>query len=138
MKIQVVTDPNLNAISITPGEKDLFDGEIFLNDFSDVFTYEKATPGLSLSPEKAFLLLEKGFISKSDFLGDPTKVLLEGKVADKAKIIIKKVRIGRNTLDNVEATVVKDLKSPIRLGDTVLEKIGKFTVNKEKNLLIFE
>ncbi|MHC1707034.1 MAG: OmpA family protein [Bacteroidales bacterium] len=136
--IQVVTDPNLNAITIIPGEKDAFDGEIYLNDFVDVFTYEKAITGLSLSPEKAFLLLERGFISKSDFLGDPTKVLLEGKVADKAKMIIKRVRIGKNTLENVEATVVKDLKSPIRLGDTLLQKISSFTVDKDKKILIFE
>lgn len=136
--IQVVTNPNLNAITITPGEKDVFDGEIYLNDFADVFTYEKGLKGLNLSPEKTFQLLEKGFISKSDFLGDATKVLLEGKVADKAKFMIKKVRIGRNTIENVEATVVKDLKSPIRLGDELLDKIGKFTVDKEKNMLIFE
>jgi peptidoglycan-associated lipoprotein len=138
VKIQVVTDPNLNAINITPGEKDVFEGEIFLNDFADIFTYEKAVPALSLSPEKAFQLLEKGFISKSDFLGDPTKVLLEGKVADKAKVVIKKVRIGRNTLDNVEATVVKDLKSPIRLGDSVLNTVGGFKIDNEKKMLIFE
>ncbi len=138
VNIRVVTDPNLNYIPITPGEKDQFEGEIFLNDFADVFTYEKAVSGLSMTPDKAFELLQKGFVSRPDFLGDQTKVLLEGTIADKARLVIKKVRIGRNTLDNVEVAVVKDLKSPIRLGEELLKKIGNIQIDNEGRRLIFQ
>ncbi|MCX6272108.1 MAG: OmpA family protein [Bacteroidetes bacterium] len=136
--IQIVTNPNENSFTITPGEKETFTAGIYLNDFADVFTYEKAVVNFSMSPDKAFYMLEKGFISKTDFLGDATKVLLEGKVVDKAKFVLKKVRIGTNDLQNVEVTVVKDLKSPIVLGDAFLKTIGNYTIDKEKNKLIFQ
>ncbi len=138
VKIKMVDNPNENSIPITLLDKEGFEGEVFLNDFADVFTYDKANPGISITPEKAFQLLESRFISKTDFQGDPTKVLLQGTVADKAKINVRVIRIGENNVVNVEVVVSKDQKTPIRLGDALLQKIGKFTIDKDKKKLIFQ
>jgi hypothetical protein len=82
--------------------------------------------------------LLKGFISKTDFQGDVNKILANNTIADKSKFIISKIKIGKTELTGVEAIVVKDQKVPIRIGETILNKIGKFKVDKEKSKLIFE
>jgi peptidoglycan-associated lipoprotein len=136
--IQIVTNPNENAIPITMGEGDAFEGALIMNEYAKNFKYTKALATISFSLEEALGLLTKGFISKSDFLGDVNKSLANGTIADKSKFNIKKLVIGKNTLENVEAVVLKDQKSPIELGDSILNKIGKFKVDKDKKVLIFE
>jgi len=136
--IQMVTDPKENSVSINPLEGDIFEVECIINGYAVNFDYDKKSTGITLSPEGAFNMLTKGFISKSDFVGDATKILSEGVVADKAKLIIKKLRIGDNTLENIEATVIKEQKRPVKMGDATFNLIGKFRIDKEKSRLIFE
>ncbi len=136
--ITIVTDPTANSIPITFVEGEIFEGNCILNEYAKNFTYDKAISTISFSLEEALGLLTKGFISKSDFLGDVNKSLANGTIADKSKFSIKKLTIGKNNLENVEAVVLKDQKVPIKLGDSVLSKIAKFKIDKDKKSLIFE
>jgi hypothetical protein len=134
----VVTDPNENVLPFNPLEGDAFEATVIINGFSSNFDYDKKATEMTVSPEFAFKLLTKGFISKPDFLGDASKVLIEGSIADKSKFVIKSLRLGQNTLNNVEATVLKDQKAAVKIGDPIFSKIGKWRIEKEKSRIVFE
>lgn len=136
--IQIVTNPKENAIAIVLGQGELFDAQCVINGYAKNFTFDKAVKEVSFTIDEALNLLLKGFISKTDFQGDVAKILANNTIADKSKFVIAKLRIGENDLENVEAIVLKDQKVPIRIGETVLSKIGKYKIDKEKSLLIFE
>ncbi len=136
--IQIVTNPMENSIPITMGTGEAFDAQCIINGYAINFSYDKAVKEVSFTIDEALNLLLKGFISKTDFQGDVNKILANNTIADKSKFIISKIKIGKTELTGVEAIVVKDQKVPIRIGDTILNKIGKFKVDKEKSKLIFE
>jgi len=137
-KIEVITDPNENVLPFNPLEGDVFEATVIINGFSANFDYDKKATELTVSPEFAFKLLTKGFISKPDFVGDASKILIEGSIADKSKFIIKTLRLGDNTLNNVEATVIKDQKRDVKLGDPIFSRIGKWRIEKEKSRVVVE
>ncbi|MEI6576211.1 MAG: OmpA family protein [Bacteroidota bacterium] len=137
-KIEVVTNPKENILGFNPLEGDAFEATIIVNGYSANFDYDKKATEVTVSPEFAFNLLTKGFISKPDFVGDASKALSEGSVADKAKINIKTMRIGDNTITNIEVVVAKDQKPSIKLGDPIFNKIGKWRIEKEKSRVVFE
>jgi len=76
-------------------------------------------------------------IDKTSFDGDPSKIIGEGKVADKAVLTIKEIRIGKNVVTDLKATVNRKITS-IQFGETILKKFGKFSIDEANGEIIFE
>jgi len=63
---------------------------------------------------------------------------VSGDISEGTKIILQEVKIGDRTLTNVEANVVHNLKAPLLLGLTALEKLGKVVFDMKSKTLHFE
>lgn len=50
-------------------------------------------------------------------------------------INLRKVQFGDMEIDNVRASVVRNLKAPLLLGQTVLSRAGKIEIDNEKKVL---
>ena len=82
-------------------------------------------------------LLKEGSIDKTDFKGDVNKILGVGTVADKAVLTIKELKVGKNVLKNVDATVNSKIKLDIVFGDNTMVKFGAYTIDDKENKVIF-
>jgi len=136
-KINIVINPEENIVNFTFGSGRTIEIPCIINGFNRKVVYEKSEKILSVSLEQALKLLQESAISKTDFKGDPEKILANGTIADKAVFTIKEMRIGNKVVTNVEATVNSKLKVPMMFGDTILSGFGQFSVNENKRQLIF-
>ena len=136
-KIEVVVKPEENNVPVTKTKDGLLQGNAYINGMTTPFTYDAKEKELLISPETTLKLLKEGVIDKTSFDGDPSKIIGEGKVADKAVLTIKEIRIGKNTVTDLKATVNKKVTS-IQFGETILKKFGKFSIDEANGEIIFE
>ena len=90
---------------------------------------------MSLSMVEANFMMKNGYLNKGDIIGkgyysDATGTISEGTIVN-----IRKVEFGDLSLDNVRASIVKNQKAPLLLGQTVLSRAGKIEIDNEKNVL---
>lgn len=136
-QIEVVTEPEENSIGFTLIKDNLFQSTCIVNGTTMGFEYDPKEKEAYISPAEALRLLNSGAISKEDFEGDPTKIIGEGSVAEKAVFNIKEVKIGKNSLYDLKVTVNRKVPS-LRIGEPVLRQIGTFSVDMENTRIIFE
>lgn len=135
-KIEVVENPEENSFGFT-ATRDGFQASCFVNGTTAQFEFSKSEKGFFISPDVTMKLLKEGSIDKTDFKGDPNKILGTGTVADKSILIIKELKIGKNVLKDIEATVNARNKQDIVFGDNTLLKIGTYTIDDKNNKVIF-
>jgi len=136
-KIEVVVKPEENNVAVTKTRDGMLQGTGYISGMTTLFTYDSKEKGLFISPELTLKLLKEGVIDKTSFDGDPTKILGEGKVADKAVLTLKEIRIGKNSVSNLKATVNKKIAT-LQFGETILKKFGKFSIDEANGEIIFE
>ncbi len=137
VKIEVVVKPEENTVSYTLTKEGLLNAECFVNGATLSFTYDPKEKEFYISQEYALKLLKDGLIDKTDFQGEVTKIIGEGTIADKAVFIIRELKIGRNTVKDIEATVNRKTTG-IRLGENTLKRLGDFSIDSKKSLIIFQ
>lgn len=137
-KIDVIENPEENSIEYTLTADGNFESTCIINGITMEFTYSKGEKEFFILPDAALKLLREGVIDKTDFKGDATKIIGEGSIADKAVFTIKEMRIGKNTVKNLDITVNKKIKSNILLGDVILSKFGTFTIDANESKILFK
>jgi aspartyl protease family protein len=91
--------------------------------------FDTGASTVSISKATAMYLINNDLIDESDFIGTTKSALADGSVVDKMVIRLKDIEIGNLHLKNVEATVSSSLNAPLLLGQTVISKLGKITLN---------
>jgi peptidoglycan-associated lipoprotein len=136
-KIEVIENPEEDAFTYT-ATKDGFQANCFVNGITTQFEFNKPEKGAFISPAATMKLLKEGAIDKTDFKGDVNKILgAAGTVADKAVLTIKEIKIGKNTVKDLEVTVNSKNKQDIVFGDNTLLKFGGYTIDDKNNKVIF-
>ena len=136
-KIEMVVNPEENNVPFTKTKDGLRLATCYISGLTTEFLYDAKEKEFFISPTVTMKLLKDGVIDKMSFEGDPTKILGEGTVADKAVVTIKEIRIGKNLVKNLKATVNKKVTS-LQFGDQVLRKFGKYSIDDTSSEIIFE
>lgn len=84
---------------------------------------------VSISRATAIYLYDNDLISKEDFIGKMNTTTAEGAIVDNMLIRLKDVEIGGLHLKDVEAVVTSSLNAPLLLGQSVISRLGKITLN---------
>ncbi|HNW73780.1 MAG: OmpA family protein [Bacteroidales bacterium] len=136
-KIELVVKPEENNVSVKKTKEGYFEGTGYINGITTTFNLDSKEKSVYISPAVTLKLLKDGVIDKSSFEGDPTKILGEGTVADKAVVTLKEVRIGKNTVKELKATVNKKITT-LQFGDNTLKLFGAFSIDETNGEIIFE
>lgn len=59
----------------------------------------------------------------------------DGSISEGTVINLRRVNFGGTELNNVRASIVKNQKAPLLLGQSVLNKLGKIVIDNENNSL---
>lgn len=102
------------------------------------FIFDTGASDVTLSSVEADFMLKNDYLSERDFRGSRRYLTASGNVCDGALVCLKEVQVGDITLKNVEASVVKNQKAPLLLGQSALERFGTITIDNEKSKLIIE
>ena len=136
-KIEMVVNPEENNVAVTKTKDGYYQGTGYISGITTAFTFDPKEKEVFISSALALKLLTDGVIDKTSFDGDATKIIGEGTVADKAVLTIKEIRIGRNSIKDLKATVNKKTIS-LQFGDNTLKKFGKYSIDDANGEIIFE
>ncbi|MCQ2138116.1 MAG: TIGR02281 family clan AA aspartic protease [Bacteroidales bacterium] len=102
------------------------------------FIFDTGASDVTISSVEANFMLKNDYLSSKDFRGARKYLTADGNIADGAVICIREVQVGDVTLKNVEASVVKNQKAPLLLGQSVLERFGSITIDNDASKLIIK
>jgi aspartyl protease family protein len=102
------------------------------------FIFDSGASDVSISSDIALTLIKTGTLKQTDFIGTQKYQFADGSIATSKTFIIREFTIGNKTLKNINASISNSIASPMLLGQSVLRKFGKFTVDNINHTLIIE
>ena len=80
-------------------------------------------------------MMKNGYLSGKDVVGSQRYMDANGDVSVGTVINLKDVDFGGHSLTNVRASVVRNQKAPLLLGQSVLGRLGKIEIDNTKRVL---
>lgn len=106
-----------------------------INELPLYFIFDTGASDVSLSSVEAAFMLKNDYLSKSDMSGKGYYINANGDVSEGTIVNIKEVNFGGLTLKNVKASVVKNQKAPLLLGQSVLSRLGRIEIDNENKVI---
>jgi clan AA aspartic protease (TIGR02281 family) len=100
------------------------------------FIFDTGASDVSISITEALFMLKNGYLKESDIKETVYYSIANGEIAEGTKINIQKIEVGKQTLYNVEASIVHSTEAPLLFGQSAMERFGKFTMDYSNSNLI--
>ncbi|HEV7733633.1 MAG TPA: retropepsin-like aspartic protease [Candidatus Binatia bacterium] len=100
------------------------------------FVVDSGAAEVNVPADVALTLIRAGTIADTDFLPGATYVLADGTEVQSPRFILRSVQIGDHVLRNVSASV-GELTSHLLLGQSVLERLGPWSMDTRRGVLAF-
>jgi len=95
------------------------------------FIFDTGAASVCISQTYAEMMLENGYLDESDILGKSQSTIADGSNIDNVVINLRKVEIGGLSIENVSAVVVPTQNAPLLLGQSVIQRLGKVSIDGE-------
>lgn len=100
------------------------------------FVFDTGASNVSISLSEANLMLENGYLDRRDIIGDGKSQIADGSIVNHTKIILREIKISGLVLKDVEAIVINELKAPLLLGLSAIEKLGKIQIQGDEMIVL--
>ena len=97
--------------------------------------FDTGASNVCISESIALMMLENGYIDKSDIKGTSSSVVADGRIVDNTIVNIRSLKIGGVDLSDVEAVVMHQQSAPLLLGQSAIQKLGKISISGDKLIL---
>ena len=102
------------------------------------FIFDTGASSICISSAEASVLYRQGTLQKSDIFDIQYFQDATGTISAGTKIKLNTVQIGDRTLYNIEGIVIDNTQAPLLLGQSVLEKFGKISIDNTRAEITFE
>lgn len=99
------------------------------------FVFDTGASDVTLSMVEATFMMKNDYLSGNDVIGSQRYMDANGDVNVGTIINLKEVSFGEQSLNNVRASVVRNQKAPLLLGQSVLGRLGKIEIDNSKQVL---
>ena len=99
------------------------------------FVFDTGACDVSISLVEANFMMKNGYLSSSDVIGSQRFVDANGDISVGTIINLKSVDFGDFNLKNVRASVVRNQKAPLLLGQSVLSRLGRIEIDNHEQVL---
>ena len=129
--------PNDGSVSEVPFTKDggVCKVKCSINDLPLYFVFDTGASDVSISLVEANFMFKNGYLSKKDVIGSQNFVDANGDVTVGTVINLKNVTFGGHNLTNVKASVVRNQKAPLLLGQSVLGRLGRIEIDNKNSVI---
>lgn len=106
-----------------------------INDLPLYFIFDTGASDVTLSMVEATFMMKNGYLSNKDVVGSQHYMDANGNVSVGTVINLNNVNFGELKLTNIRASVVRNQKAPLLLGQSVLGRLGKIEIDNSKRVL---
>jgi len=126
------------SVPLTQTKDNLMIVKATLNDYITVpFIIDTGASTVSI-PESIFETLVEGeTIEKGDMLASEKYILADGNIVVCQRVMLKSFKIGNTTLYDVEAIISTNPNAPFLLGQNVISKFKRITIDYRTNKLTY-
>ena len=110
---------------------------ITVNGLNLNFIFDTGASNICISSAEAIVMLRQGLISQDDIIGQQQFQYATGGISVGTTVRLRSVEVGGISLSNIEAIVVDNINAPLLLGQTVLAKFGKVSIDYENDIIEF-
>lgn len=100
------------------------------------FVFDTGAADITMSMIEANFMLKNDYIKPDDIIGSARYMDANGDITEGTVINLRNVNFGGLDLDNVRASVVRNQKAPLLLGQSVLGRFGKIEIDNSGLKLI--
>lgn len=93
------------------------------------FIFDTGASNVCISLTEALFLYKNGYIDNEDLRGKTKSIVADGSITTNTKLTLKTIEIGGIVLRNVDALVSSNIEAPLLLGQSALQKLGKFEID---------
>jgi len=101
------------------------------------FIIDSGASDVSIPADVVITLMRKGTLSRADFRGTRTYVLADGSTVPSATFVIRSLRVGGYTIQNVTASVAS-VNGSLLLGQSFLKRFNSWSIDNHRHLLILK
>lgn len=110
-----------------------------LNDVLKIdFIFDSGASEVSISADVALTLIKTGTIAAEDWLESKSYVFADGSTAKHSRFKLKTFKIGNKEIKNVQVAISGSLNAPLLIGQNVMQRFGKITIDNKREVLIME
>lgn len=107
-----------------------------INELPLHFVFDTGAADVTMSMVEANFMLKNDYIKPSDIMGSARYIDANGDITEGTIINLRSVNFGGLELDNVRASVVRNQKAPLLLGQSVLGRLGKIEIDNPAQKLV--
>lgn len=100
------------------------------------FVFDTGPSDVTISMVEATFMIKNGYLNANGVVGSLRYMDANGDMSVGTIINLKNVNFGGLDLNNVRASVVRNQKAPLLLGQSVLGRLGRIEIDNSKNILI--
>lgn len=93
------------------------------------FVFDTGAADVTMSMVEANFMLKNDYIKPTDIVGSARYVDANGDISEGTIVNLRTVNFGGLELENVRASVVRNQKAPLLLGQSVLGRLGKIEID---------
>lgn len=93
------------------------------------FVFDTGAADVTMSMVEANFMLKNDYIKPADIVGSAKYMDANGDITEGTVVNLRNVNFGGLELDNVRASVVRNQKAPLLLGQSVLGRLGKIEID---------
>ena len=139
-KVEVMNTDSVSDISEIPFTPcgGIVKVNCLINNLPLNFIFDTGASTVSLSLVEANFMMKNGYLKPSDVVGTGNFYDANGDISEGTIINLRQIDFGGLKLDNVRASVVKNQKAPLLLGQSVLGRLGIVEINNQSKKLIIK
>lgn len=99
------------------------------------FIFDTGASSVSMSDVEALFMLKNDYLKSQDIVGTENYITADGSISEGTVVNLRNVEFGGLKLDNVKASIVRNQKAPLLLGQSVLKRLGKIEIDYSKKVL---
>ena len=99
------------------------------------FILDTGASSVVLSLAEATFMIKNGYLTADDFIGMSNAVLADGSISKNAVVKLKEIKVGSLTIKDVRAAIVDNINAPLLLGQSVLSRVGRWSVDGTQLIL---
>ena len=117
----------------------VYEVQVELNDVLKIrLIIDSGASEVLIAPDVALTLYRTGTITESDWLPGKTYRFADGSTAQSARFLLKRIKIGNRSFDSVPCAISSQISAPMLLGQSVLERLGKYTFDYDRGVIVFQ